>query len=74
MKDGFLDNLPDIEIRGPEKNDRKRPVVTDGVVIKYVRIKCPRCGSYEVPVYDSSHLPVRYHKCKKCNLNFKTIE
>lgn len=38
------------------------------------KLKCPKCRSTKVLVYDSSHLPIRYHKCTKCGLSFKSVE
>ena len=35
---------------------------------------CPKCNSDKVPVYESSHLPIRYHKCSDCGHTFKSIE
>lgn len=73
--DGFLDNLPDIRLPNGKRKRRKKPAVRpEDVCVRYVRLKCPRCNSRKVPVYDSSHLPIRYHKCTKCGLNFKSVE
>jgi len=68
--DGFWDNTPDLDL--PEPRKRKKPA-DPGVVI-YHRIKCPKCNSDKVPVYDSSHIPVRYHKCADCGHSFKSVE
>lgn len=70
MHNGFLDDLPDLGM--PEKRRRKKPGRQD--VVKYVRIRCPECGSKNCPVYDSSHVPIRYHKCADCGYCFKSIE
>lgn len=77
MGNGFLDDLPDLEIRPAKPRRGKRQEKTpepDNVIVKYVRPKCPKCKSLRVPVYDSSHLPIRYHKCKDCGFLFKSIE
>lgn len=76
MRNGFLDDLPELDLPAA-KRTRKKKVVRlqpEDVVIRYQRPKCPKCGSAKVPVYDSSHLPIRYHKCSRCGLNFKSIE
>jgi len=77
MGNGFLDDLPDLGIR-PAKPKRKKRLAKEpepeDVIVKYLRIKCPKCKSYRVPVYDSSHLPIRYHKCTDCGFCFKSVE
>lgn len=75
MGQGFLDDMPDLGIEKPRKR-RKKKSVTGIAPIIYMRVRCPnpKCRSTKVPVYDSSHLPIRYHKCSKCGLNFKSIE
>ena len=79
MGNGFLDDLPDLGLK-PAKR-RKKPATggqkqpePENVVVKYLRVKCPECKSYRVPVYNSEHLPIRYHKCKDCGFLFKSIE
>ncbi|RKY23750.1 MAG: hypothetical protein DRP62_05275 [Planctomycetota bacterium] len=77
---GFLDDLPELEIGEPRRKKKKRQKTEplrpppEDIVVKYIRLKCPRCGSYNVPVYDSNHLPIRYHRCSKCGLTFKSVE
>ena len=51
----------------PQAADESEPV-------KYIRPKCPACGSTNVPVYNSNHLPIRYHKCGDCGHRFKSVE
>jgi len=70
--DGFLDDLPDLDM--PEKKRRKKPRRPDEDVVRYVRPRCPKCGSTNVPVYSSRDIPVRYHKCSDCGHTFKSIE
>ncbi|MFH2030843.1 MAG: hypothetical protein ABIJ40_09560, partial [Bacteroidota bacterium] len=36
-------------------------------------LKCPKCGSKNHRCY-STHLPIRYHACRDCGKNFKSIE
>ena len=36
-------------------------------------LRCPRCKSKEIKTHTSSP-PVRYHKCKECGFNFKSME
>lgn len=73
--DGFLDDLPDLNMPAKKKKNRGPvPGARRPGVVKYVRIRCPECGSDKCPVYDSSHLPVRYHKCASCGNSFKSIE
>ena len=75
MRNGFLDNLPDLGLERRAKKKRKvEPLNLENAVVRYVRPRCPRCKSPKVPVYDSNHLPIRYHKCSKCGLRFKSIE
>jgi len=68
MKNGFLDNLPDLGMGKPAK---KKPEKDEVVV--WHKIKCPKCKSEKVPVY-STQGRIRYHKCAECNHNFKSIE
>lgn len=70
----FLNNLPDLGLQRNASRRKKKQIDLEDVVVKYVRIKCPKCGCHKVPVYDTNHLPIRYHKCSKCGLNFKSIE
>ena len=77
MGNGFLDDLPDLEIAGsvPRKSRKKKSAPNyENVVVRYIKVRCPRCKSDKVPVYDSNHKPIRYHRCADCELNFKSIE
>lgn len=75
--DGFFDDLPDLGLPDtPVRRRRPAPTDADGVpVVYYVKVKCPnrKCRSEDCPVY-STDLPFRYHKCRRCGLNFKSIE
>lgn len=72
---GFLSDLPDLGIKITKKHrtESVNPEPAD-VVVKYVRPKCPQCGSKNTPVYNSNNLPVRYHKCNDCGFCFKSVE
>lgn len=62
---------------GPGRRKRKKkPAEPGSAPVIYIKVRCPNpeCKSLKVPVYDSSHLPIRYHKCSDCGLNFKSIE
>ena len=41
--------------------------------VPYHPLKCPACGSKNNHCY-STHLPVRYHACRDCGKNFKSVE
>jgi len=72
----FWNNTPDLGLPDPPPR-RRRPPPTDesGVpVVYYIKVKCPRCGSDDCPVYSSDDLPIRRHRCKKCDLTFKSVE
>jgi hypothetical protein len=45
--------------------------VGSGVVFQ--RVKCPVCKSKDVPV-KSTVDRIRYHKCRDCGRNFKSVE
>jgi len=72
----YLDDLPDIGQGSRRKKKVKKKTlpmeVTHSVVI-WQTIKCPACGSENVPVY-STQLPIRYHKCRDCKTCFKSVE
>ena len=70
---GFLDDLPDLGL--PETpSRRRRPKKGNSFeVVYYIKVRCPKCGSEDCPVY-SSEPPIRYHKCRACDHNFKSIE
>jgi ribosomal protein S27E len=75
MKNGFLDNIPEVWDGQPKR--RKKPVKKPGpedVFVEYVKVKCPNCKSTKTQVYNTNYLPIRYHKCLKCGFRFKSVE
>ena len=42
--------------------------------VPFVRVYCPTCGSVHCPIYNSNHVPVRYHRCQDCGRTFKSVE
>ena len=69
---GFLDDLPDLGLPDPPGGQSRGRCDSDSVL--WTRVRCPQCGSKDCPVYDSSHIPIRYHKCRACGRNFKSVE
>jgi len=51
------------------------PVADDatGYSVLYTPIRCPRCKSKNIRCY-VTRPPVRYHTCKNCGVNFKSVE
>ena len=41
--------------------------------VPYYPLKCPECNSKNIRCY-STHLPIRYHVCRDCEKNFKSVE
>jgi len=41
--------------------------------VPFIPLRCPKCSSKDVKCY-STHLPVRYHTCRACGNNFKSVE
>jgi hypothetical protein len=80
MGNGFLDDLPELDLPAKQKTGTAgKPVPTRKTeelypTVIYSRVNCPFCKSEKTRVYDSSHLPIRYHKCLKCKNTFKSIE
>ena len=74
MENGFLDNLPDLGISEPERRRQPPKPPKPADVVVYVKLRCPKCGSFNIPVYNSDNLPIRYHKCSDCGHNFKSVE
>jgi len=72
MSEDFLNNLPDLDL--PARRRKKKSREPKDQVVRYIRPWCPKCNSTNVPVYNSNHLPIRYHKCSDCGHTFKSIE
>jgi ribosomal protein S27E len=71
---GFWDNTPDLDLPATtEKPKVKKEELSIPETVYYKKVRCPKCGSDDCPVY-SSEPPIRYHKCKICGYNFKSIE
>jgi len=76
MRDGFLDDIPDVTLGENNRRVKKKPAGPDRPppkVVIYHIVHCPVCKSTNVPVY-STEKPIRYHKCSDCGHNFKSIE
>ena len=72
MSNDFLDDLPDLDM--PARRKKKKSPKPEEQVARYIKPRCPKCGSDKVPVYNSDHLPIRYHKCSACDHTFKSVE
>lgn len=72
----FLDDLPDLGFPQSRRKRKRLPASdSEGMpVVYYQRVKCPGCGSKDCPVYSSDDLPIRRHRCKNCDLTFKSVE
>lgn len=70
---GFLDDLPNLGSPSPERPHapHRKP---NKDFVPFVRVRCPNCGSTRCPVYDSNHVPIRYHRCQDCGRTFKSVE
>lgn len=60
------------------KEDEPRPVgrpanVDEDYGVRFVPLKCPKCRSKDVRCYKSNP-PIRYHICRECSYNFKSVE
>ena len=57
----------------PKKDAEKivSPPMQYGII--YYPLRCPRCKSTEIKTHTSKP-PIRYHKCRKCDYNFRSIE
>jgi len=72
MTNGFLNDLPDLDMPGRRK--KKKSTEPKDQLVRYVKPRCPKCNSPNVPVYSSRDLPIRHHKCADCGHTFKSIE
>ena len=68
-KSNWLKNDADNRKRQPEDNS------TDGggYGVVFIPLRCPKCNSKNVKCY-GSHPPIRYHYCRECGYNFKSVE
>lgn len=76
MTNGFLDDLPDLNLPGSKAKKKKPRPSQPGhnlEVVLYHKLRCPKCKSDKVSVYVTKR-PLRYHKCKKCGHRFKSVE
>ena len=72
MRNGFLDNLPDLGFENRARR-RVRKAEKKNQPIIYKKLRCPECGSDKVPIHTTKK-PIRYHKCGNCGHNFKSVE
>lgn len=72
MSNGFLDDLPELNL--PARRKKKKTSEPKESLVRYVKPRCPKCNSGNVPVYSSRDLPIRRHKCANCGYTFKSIE
>lgn len=75
--------MPDLGFGGGRRKRKQQaekpappPEPDDNVLVRYIKIRCPYCGSDKAPVYNTNYLPIRYHKCANpaCGRTFKSIE
>jgi transposase-like protein len=69
---------PPMEVQQPMIDAVRHGALPDGMV-RYTPMYCPECGSKQTKVArkmaDQPDMPtIRYHKCKDCAHNFKSIE
>lgn len=58
----------------PVRKSPGRPLKNDEEYgVPFIPLRCPRCQSKNIKCY-SSHLPIRYHACRDCGYNFKSVE
>jgi len=72
---GFLDDLPIIGENKRKRTVKAPPELSEGVkAVEYIPVRCPYCKSKKTRIYDSHHLPVRYHLCRACKKKFQSVE
>ena len=81
MSNGFLDNLPDLNILRRRKREKSAGPGDPGPgdqMVRYIRLRCLKCGSVQVPVQHTNPEVdgkiIRRHKCLDCGLTFKSVE
>ena len=85
MTNGFLNDLPELDLPG-RKRKKKSPkpksfdLAPDDAdqVVRYIRLRCPKCGSTNVLVKHTNPEVagniVRHHRCSDCGNRFKSVE
>ncbi|HHI78862.1 MAG TPA: hypothetical protein ENK02_02655 [Planctomycetes bacterium] len=62
------------EVQEPVEN-KDLPFEEDWVVVPFIPLRCPSCGSTKLKTYGASRNRLeRYHKCRVCHLQFKSVE
>ncbi len=56
-----------------KKDQEKKEGEPQRYGVIYYPLRCPRCRSKDIKTHTSLP-PIRYHKCKKCDYNFRSIE
>lgn len=76
MTDGFLNDLPDLDM--PARWKKKKSSGPEDQLVRYIRLRCPKCKSVQVPVQHTNPEIdgniIRRHKCSDCGHTFKSIE
>jgi len=76
MTNGFLNDLPDLEL--PARRKKKKSTEPKDQLVRYVRLRCPKCNSVQVPAQHTNPeidgKIIRHHKCSDCGHTFKSIE
>lgn len=76
MSEGFLNDLPDLNL--PARRRKKKSAKPKDEIIYYIKLRCPKCGSDQVPVQHTNPEidgnTIRYHRCSDCGHTFKSIE
>ena len=70
----FLDDLPDLGLPAERRHSGESKGVPTQRCVVWWRPRCPYCGSADVPVTNSNHVPYRYHHCRSCGKNFPSWE
>ena len=66
--------MPRVKVNKPSpETETKKEVKPLQYGILFYPLKCPRCNSKNIKTHTSKP-PIRYHKCKDCNYNFRSIE
>jgi len=76
MSNGFLDDLPELEL--PARRRKKKSDGPRNQLVRFIRLRCPKCDSAQVPVQHTNPEVdgkiIRHHKCADCGHTFKSIE